>query len=304
MSGNITSGNITGNSILGSNNIMSNTIQMSNPTIQVFEHPEFGSLDVLLIDGKPFFPATECAKVLGYKNPHDAILKHCLHLAKREVKVPAGRKPDGTAAYRTMLANFIPEGDLYRLIIRSKLPAAIHFEAWLCDTVLVSIRQHGAYISKETLRKMEADKAFADGLLNKLSAAQAENDGLRKSIEDTTKKMGYFNKILTSTKGIAVTVIAKDYGMTAAHFNALLHDLGIQFKRNGTWVLYSEYAKEGYTVTHTHLRDGVEVWVHTYWTQKGRKWLYERLKCYGYVPVVERMEGLFDRDELFEEGVV
>ena len=92
-----------------------------NNIIRKFHSGEFGSIDILIIDDKPYFPATECATILGYKNPHDAIAKHCRYLAKREV-------PHPQSFGKQISHNFIPEGDLYRLIVRSKFPAAERFE--------------------------------------------------------------------------------------------------------------------------------------------------------------------------------
>ena len=126
--------------------------------MKVFEHPEFGEVGVIMIDGKIYFPATECAKTLGYKNPYKAINDHCPHLTKREVGVQTGSKADGTPAYQTVEKTFITEGDLYRLIIRSKLPAAERFEIWVFDEVLPSIRKHGAYINEDVLRRMREDR--------------------------------------------------------------------------------------------------------------------------------------------------
>ena len=106
--------------------------------IQKLHSKEFGSFEILMIDDKPYFPAAECAALLGYVNPHKAINDHCRYLTKREVPHPQSSK-------KTITRNFIPEGDLYRLIIRSKLPAAERFERWVFDEVLPTIRKHGAY---------------------------------------------------------------------------------------------------------------------------------------------------------------
>lgn len=103
--------------------------------LQVFESNEFGKLGVMLIDGKPYFPATACAKVLGYSNPQDAIRTHCKGVRKMLTPSNGGNQE----------VNYIPEGDLYRLIMRSKLPAAERFEAWVCDEVLPAIRRTGSY---------------------------------------------------------------------------------------------------------------------------------------------------------------
>lgn len=97
---------------------------------------EFGKLDILLEDGKELFPANDCAKMLGYSVPHGAIQKHCRGCLKRTVIDSMGRKVE---------KNFISEGDVWRLIIRSRLPSAQKFEKWLFDEVLPQIRKTGGY---------------------------------------------------------------------------------------------------------------------------------------------------------------
>ncbi|MDE7362959.1 MAG: hypothetical protein K2N38_13610 [Oscillospiraceae bacterium] len=104
--------------------------------LKVFSSTEFGELGVMLIDGKEYFPATQCAITLGYKNPKDAIIRHCKGVVKRDLPTNGG----------TQTVNYIPEGDLYRLIVSSKLPKAEEFEHWVFDTVLPQIRHNGGYI--------------------------------------------------------------------------------------------------------------------------------------------------------------
>ncbi len=107
--------------------------------LQVFKNTEFGELKVLVIDGKEYFPATDCARMLGYSNPHKAVIDHCKYLTKREVPHP--QNPE-----KTININYIPEGDLFRLIVKSQLPAAERFERWVFDEVLPTIRKHGGVI--------------------------------------------------------------------------------------------------------------------------------------------------------------
>ncbi len=101
---------------------------------------EFGKLDILIKDGKELFPARECAKMLGYNNPADAVGRHCRSIVKRDATIRNGKK-----STRQAEVSFIPEGDLYRLIIRSRLPAAQKFEKWLFDEVLPELRRTGGY---------------------------------------------------------------------------------------------------------------------------------------------------------------
>ena len=247
-------------------------------TMQVFENQEFGQLGVLMIDGKPYFPATECAKTLGYTNPKAAIIRHCRGVTKHDLP-----STSGIQSY-----NFIPEGDLYRLIIRSKLPAAERFEKWVFDEVLPSIRKHGAYISEEILRRMQEDSDFNAELLRNLAAEQKRNTALVGRVAQLTPKALYHDIVLQCPDAVQVSIIAKDYGMSAVAFNRLLHRLNVQFRIGKTWLLYKQYQGNGYTVTNTYTKNGLTTLIHTCWTQSGRYWLYGLLKSHGILPEVER----------------
>ena len=232
-------------------------------TIQIFQNEEFGTIEVIMIDGKPHFPATECAEILGYATPRHAVSRHCKGGTKRAVLTNGGEQEK----------LFIPEGDLYRLIIRSKLPAAVRFEAWICDTVIPSTRQHGAYISPETLRRMRDDREFTSELLEAISQMQP--------------KAQYFDAILQSPQAFPISLISKEYGMSAFAFNKLLHELGVQYRVGKAWLLYKDYANQGYAVTKTYLVGDKEVSIHTCWTMKGRLFIYDLLKYYGILPQAE-----------------
>ncbi|MDR0905493.1 MAG: phage antirepressor KilAC domain-containing protein [Oscillospiraceae bacterium] len=251
---------------------------MKNNQIQHFRSDEFGLLEILTIDGKPYFPATECAKVLGYSNTKDAIIRHCKGVVKHDSLTIGGNQSK----------NYIPEGDLYRLIIRSKLPAAERFERWVFDEVLPSIRKFGAYAAPSTLDEMLRSPEFADTLIRQLDRERKKNDALEELAAETLPKAIYCDIVLQSRNAIPVSLIAKDYGMTAARFNRLLHDLRIQFKVGGAWLLYQPFAGKGYVRTQTYQVSETTSATHTRWTQKGRLFLYERLKEYGIVPVMER----------------
>lgn len=112
---------------------------MENTICKIFNNSEFGTLEVISIDGKDYFPATECAKMLGYEsNPQDAVRRHC--------------REDGCVIHavidsmgRTQQVKYINEGNLYRLITHSKLPSAERFERWVFDEVIPEIRMSGGY---------------------------------------------------------------------------------------------------------------------------------------------------------------
>jgi len=231
-----------------------------------------------MVDGKPYFPATECAKILGYATPRHAVSRHCRGGTKRAVTDSLGREQQKT---------FIPEGDLYRLIIRSKLPAAVRFEAWVCDEVLPTIRQYGAYVTDSVLNKMQEDNLFTEELLQELSREKSKNTELLTYVGAAEPKVHYYETVLQNRDVLPITLIAKDYGMSAQKLNQLLKGLGVQYKCKGSWVLYSKHCGNGYTISQTHNRGG-EVHIHMYWTQKGRVFLYDLLKWYGIMPEAEK----------------
>lgn len=115
--------------------------------IETFTKDEFGSIRMIEIDGKPYFVASDIAKALGYVRPQNAISTHCRGALKRGIGVQTGTRSDGTPALQTIEMLVIPEGDMYRLIVHSKLESAERFETWVFDEVLPTMRKTGGYIS-------------------------------------------------------------------------------------------------------------------------------------------------------------
>jgi len=252
--------------------------------LQVFENEEFGSLELYLIEGKTYFPATECAAILGYSNPQKAVRDHCREdgCTNRSVIDRLGREQK---------KRYINEGNLYRLIIRSRLPAAARFEKWVFDEVLPSIRKHGAYLTDEVLEQVLQSPRLVFQLFQELNAEKQKTAVLLNKLEETAPKARYCDLILQSGDAVLVSVIAKDYGMAAVTFNRLLHGFRIQYKMGGTWLLYQQYADQGYTKSRTYHTPGGSCLVHTYWTQRGRLFLYDFLKECGILPLLEAAHG-------------
>lgn len=260
--------------------------------LRVFKSPEFGKLEVMMIDGKEHFPATEVARILGYKNPKDAVQRHCRWVAKHDLPHP--QNPD-----KQIQVNFIPEGDLYRLIIRSKLDSAERFERWVFDEVLPDIRKHGIYAPETVIDNILKDPELGIRLFTEYKEAkerakrlELENAQNKQIIGELRPKASYYDLILQNKSVVPISLIAKDYGLSARKLNSLLHELGVQYKMGKTWLLYQKYADMGYTQSKTHPIDAVRSVMHTYWTQKGRIFLYELLKREkGLVPQIERTKN-------------
>lgn len=107
--------------------------------LEIFKNEEFGEVRTVMIDDKPYFVANDIASALGYKRPADAVSAHCKGSVKYRYLTNGGQQE----------VKIIPEGDVYRLIIKSKLPNAQKFESWVMDEVLPTIRKHGGYINND-----------------------------------------------------------------------------------------------------------------------------------------------------------
>ena len=105
-------------------------------------------------------------------------------------------------------------------------------------------------------------------------------------------KVSYYDVVLNCKDLITISVIAKDFGKSARWMNRYLHDKKVQFKQGEIWLLYQKYAEKGYTSTKTHNYAGSDgeqhIKPHTYWTQKGRLFIYDLLKADGIIPLIEQ----------------
>lgn len=122
--------------------------------LQIFNSGEFGEIRTIEIDGKPYFVGADVAKALGYNNPRDAVSRHCKGVVKHDTPTSSGIQS----------MSYINEGDLYRLIMKSKLPSAEKFESWVMDEVLPTIRKTGSY--RKPLTTVEQIQVIATGFLD------------------------------------------------------------------------------------------------------------------------------------------
>lgn len=121
---------------------------------------------------------------------------------------------------------------------------------------------------------------------------QLENSMQKQKIAEYEPKASYLDTILNNKSLVTVGQIAKDYGMSAQALNKLLHELKVQYKQSGQWLLYSNLHAKGYThssTTEIERKDGsTSVRMNTKWTQKGRLFIYELLKEHDILPVIEK----------------
>lgn len=114
-------------------------------------------------------------------------------------------------------------------------------------------------------------------------------------IQELQPKASYYDVVLNCKDLLSISKIAKDFGKSARWLNGFLHDAGVQYRQGDIWLLYAKYQDQGYTSTKTQTFGGSDgeahSRVHTYWTQKGRLFIYDLLKKEGVLPVMERTKA-------------
>lgn len=197
--------------------------------------------------------------------------------------------------------NYIPENIFYKLCFKAKNETARKFQDFVTDEVLPSIRQTGGYIAGEenmtedelVLKAMQVMQNKLKRLEDTTKRLETENRQQFQLIGELKPKADYTDKILQNKGLVTITAIAKDYGMSGEKMNEKLHELGVQYKQSGQWLLYSKYHDNGYThsetIDLTHKDGSKFIKMSTKWTQKGRLFLYELLKKNEILPKIEQV---------------
>lgn len=201
--------------------------------LKVFQNSEFGELGILLIDGKEYFPATQCAEILGYVKPRNAISRHCKGALKQGVLTEGGIQQ----------VNYIPEGDLYRLIVNSKLPAAERFERWVFDEVLPALRKYGSYgeIQLEELIAKTVTMTVAETIKQLMPIMQPQNNTTCRDIlkEDTRARRLKQSKIAQLKPELRTIVddmlLSRQYRYIDVQSFLRLHGIAISLSAIGSY---------------------------------------------------------------------
>ena len=249
--------------------------------IMLFKHEEFGEVRTLVIDGEPWFVGKDVTEILGYKDSVNALKSHVDAEDKKGWQIT-------TPSRGVQQATIINESGLYSLTLSSKLPSAKKFKRWVTSKILPSLRKYGAYFTPEALYQSLCKPENLIEILHALADEQKRNTDLSVENAQLSVKARYYDEILNSKNNVPVTQIAKDYGMSAIAFNKMLHEYGIQYPIRNSWVLYAEYANNGYTQSKTYKYAENKASMHTCWTQRGRLFLYEFLRERGVLPMCEK----------------
>lgn len=227
--------------------------------LQIFSNEEFGTVRSVEIDGKPYFVANDVARALGYASPKDAVLRHCKGATIQRYLTNGGEQE----------VKMIPEGDIYRLIIRSSLPSAEKFETWVFDEVIPSIRKTGGYNLPKTYA--EALRELADRT-EKMEALQKQNQLMQPKAE-------FFDAVTDSKTAIPIGDVAKilDIGIGRNKLFEFLREKNILTSDNRP---YQRYIDAGYfrVIEQKYEVNGeVRINIKTLVFQKGIDWIRKQL---------------------------
>lgn len=237
--------------------------------LTIFDNEEFGQVRIVELDGKPYFMANDIAKALGYSDCPKAIRTHCKGVA--EIATPT------TGGVQNV--KFISEGDVYRLIIKSRLPSAERFEKWVFDEVLPSIRKHGMYAKDELLNNPDLIISIAQ----ELKTEREKNRMLQQKAEQD-KPLVDFAVHVSQTKDTIgmeeMAKIARDERIEIGR-NRLIKWLKDKKILQNNCIPYQTYIERGYFNVVEVKKDtvyGVKIFPKTVITGKGQIWLMGKLK--------------------------
>ncbi|MBU9547509.1 BRO family protein [Burkholderia multivorans] len=258
---------------------------MNSLTINPFTF-EGAQVRTVVIDNEPWFVAKDVAEILGYSDTNQSIRLHC----KKATNLPV----DSTGIDSRL--KIIPESDMYRLIMRSKLPSAEKFEEWVVGTVLPSIRKTGAYGVSAVPPQFQIPQTYTEALRlaadieEKRAALEIENAEKAKLIEEQKPAVEFAQAVQASDESISMGQLAKliarqgiDIG--ERRLRIMLKEDGYLMKSGEPYQRYTEYFE---MVVREWVSDSGRV--HTGFTvritPKGERYF---LKRYGQKPVqVER----------------
>ena len=236
--------------------------------IQIFKNQEFGAIRTISNEqGEAMFCAKDVCDALGYKKASNAI---ALHVDKGD----ALKQGTPTSSGVQMML-YVNESGLYSLILSSKLDSAKRFKHWVTSEVLPSIRKQGGYM---VARPEETDEEVLARALQIMQAAIQVRD---EEIARLQPRADYADEVLDSVTCITTTQLAKELGMTAQELNRRLCEMRIQYWQSGQYMLYAEFARQGFAKSRTHkrvLKHGMVLTeIYLVWTERGRDFIHRLL---------------------------
>ncbi len=215
--------------------------------MEIFKNPEFGSIRTFEQNGEVLFCGKDIAQALGYRRPADAIAAHCKGVCVLPTPSNGGIQQ----------MKFIPEGDVYRLIVHSKLPSAERFERWVFDEVLPSIRKHGAYVTQEKLWEIATSPEALLKLCTDLLAEREKNAALREDNARLQSKAVYYDLFIDLHHSTNLRTTAKELDVPERRFVRFLLERRFVYRTPSGCVLpYAKSANDGLFCVRDYYRNG------------------------------------------------
>ena len=294
-----------------------------------YSESEFPNVRVIDRNGEPWFVGKDVCQAFGDKN-HNRSLSRVDEDDRMmaEVEDAKGRTQSAViineSGLYALLFSMTPQktnrdgvSDAYPIAVHERIDKIRRFKRWVTSEVLPSIRRNGLYAADELLNnpdlmisvltKLKEERAAKEALQEENKYLTSRNTELSEEvmvkdqqIAGMRPKVYYYNVVLNCKDLLPISVIAKDYGWSAIQMNNYLKSRKIQYKQGDIWLLYQKYAKSGYTSTKTTYYAGSDgrnhITVHTYWTQKGRMFLYDLLREDNIFPLMEQEQ--FEQEAL------
>lgn len=253
--------------------------------LTVFNHELFGNIRTVMINGKIMFMATDIARALGYKNPRDAVIKHCQKGNPKTMTTV-----DVALNNQILKVKVIDESNLYLLVMRSKLSHALTFQSWVCKELLPStLKKSTKLVEKEN---ESPNKIMAQALLiaqGTIEEKQSQIDSLdiivglqHKEIVTLKPKADHYDEAMTLQGAYTISQIAKGLGLSGRRLNQLLYKWGVQYEQKSTWLLYAAYQNQGYMriVPEIKTKENGKTYSSpkSVWTEKGREFIHKIVK--------------------------
>ena len=205
--------------------------------IREFINKNLGKVRCIVLDEKIYFIGKDVADALGYSNSSKAVSTHCKHIRKEMISHSQNGNMVKTQT------SLIDEGDVYRLIVKSKLPSADTFEEWLFDEVLPQMRATGGYVLEGSEEEFISNyfPSFSEDV--KLAMVQ----DLLKQNKEFKEKANWYDDFMNSTGTYTPTQMGKLFKIgSGKKMNEIIHENKIAYKKGNNWLPYETTDKSWY----------------------------------------------------------
>ena len=260
---------------------------------EIFTNEELGQVRIIREGDTFLFCGNDVALALGYSNPRSAIHQHCKSggVVKRDATTFRTNQY-GAAFEKTESMTFITEGNVYRLITGSKLPAAEKFERWIFEEVLPCIRKYGAYITPEIRAKLSKNPRYIQELVDMLQREEERSTELQERVSmlselneslwdqmiEDSPKVSFYDNFIAPGRNTSLTITAKELGVSISGLVRFLTAARFLYRAPGGKLLpYQKWLSAGYFVVKDYVSACGHVGAYTLVTPTGKVFLHELL---------------------------